>query len=171
MAASKASVTIIEKLMASWPKDVEIFSVNVPLGSEHLREGATPQVEFTKLLSNTWHSGPCFQEIKGEFLDEETDGADQREHEIRENEENAQSRGGDGKEEGDKVPKQERPDKRVRKFKWAPVFKDIADSVEKAGPGYDGWALTQGVISITPLKAAFEQVRLADAELEGLKFF
>ena len=33
-----------------------------------------------------------------------------------------------------------------KQFKWSPRFTDVYDSVEKAGPGNDGWAVKEGFI-------------------------
>lgn len=63
-----------------------------------------------------------------------------------------------------------------RTFKWAPKFGDVFTSVREAGPGFDGWVITQGETSVTALEANFtgveglvggELVLTSKAPLEG----
>jgi len=51
-------------------------------------------------------------------------------------------------------------------FNWAPKFKDVYESVERAGPGNDGWTVKEGMISVTPLKANFMHVEGYEGELK-----
>jgi broad specificity polyphosphatase/5'/3'-nucleotidase SurE len=51
-------------------------------------------------------------------------------------------------------------------FKWTPKFKDVYDSVEKAGPGNDGWVVKEGMISVTPLQANFMHVPGYEGEVK-----
>jgi broad specificity polyphosphatase/5'/3'-nucleotidase SurE len=51
-------------------------------------------------------------------------------------------------------------------FKWAPRFKDVFESVEKAPPGNDGWAVNERYVSVTPLRANFMHVDGFEGEVE-----
>lgn len=53
-----------------------------------------------------------------------------------------------------------------RHFKWAPRFMDVHESVKKAGPGYDGWAVLEGETSVTSLRANFEHAGGFEGELK-----
>ena len=53
-----------------------------------------------------------------------------------------------------------------RHFKWAPRFTAVMESVKKAGPGYDGWAVMEGETSVTPLRANFENAGGFEGELK-----
>ncbi|KAL9112116.1 MAG: hypothetical protein Q9227_003493 [Pyrenula ochraceoflavens] len=136
--ASSLSVRLIEHLLKNWPADVDLYSINVPLRKELLN--GDPEIHHTKMLDNRWLSGSCFDEVE---VDEE-DPAEQ-EREIRE-----------GGESPHKEKKLGESMKRTHKhFKWAPKFTDVHESVRKAGPGNDGWAIMEGMVSVTPLKANF----------------
>ncbi|CZT07943.1 related to pig tubulin-tyrosine ligase [Rhynchosporium agropyri] len=136
--ASKLSVKLIEYLYANWSKEVDLYSVNVPL-VEGVEEN---KIMWTNMLQNYWSEGSCFQEV----VDEEGD-ADEEEQKLRERE----SEGGDkGNNVGEKVGRHTH-----KHFKWAPRFTDVYQSVEDAPPGNDGWAVKEGYTSVTPLKANF----------------
>ena len=53
-----------------------------------------------------------------------------------------------------------------RHFKWAPRFTDVYESVLKAGPGSDGWAVKEGETSITAIKANFMHVEGFEGEVK-----
>ena len=55
---------------------------------------------------------------------------------------------------------------RQRHFKWAPRFTDVYESVEKAGPGSDGWAVQRGETSVTALRANFMHVEGLEGEVK-----
>lgn len=122
--ASQLSAKVIQHLWDNWGDDVDLYSVNVPL-VENVGER---KVLWTNMLQNYWGAGSCFQEVE----DEEGD-ADEEEQKIRENE--GQPKG----EEANKVTRHKH-----KHFKWAPRFTDVYESVEKAGPGNDGWAVKEG---------------------------
>ncbi|KAK8044918.1 hypothetical protein PG993_004942 [Apiospora rasikravindrae] len=142
--ASVHSVRVIESLYRQWPSDgsVDLYSVNVPL-VEGVGKNKTL---FTEMLQNYWSQGSsCFTEVEGSVGDE-----DEEERRIREGE------GHEG------VAPQE-TSKEVetgngyahRHFKWSPRFTDVYNSVEESPPGNDGWAVKEGLTSITPMKANF----------------
>jgi tubulin---tyrosine ligase len=157
--ASEVARRLIERLVRDWPgEEVHFYSVNVPL-RKGVREA---RIIYTDVLQNSWTSGSSFEEVE---VDEEVDSAEQ-EKEIREGERN-------GRDGGIKEKLVRRKQKR---FKWAPKFTDVHESVRAAGPGNDGWAVKEGIIryghlihkvqanevtddgSVTPLKANFWHV-------------
>ena len=123
--ASKLSVKLIEYLYANWGKEVDLYSVNVPL-VEGVEER---KVMWTAMLQNYWGPGSCFQEVE-----DEEGGADEEEQKIREGEGAPPEKNGTN---GEKRHKH-------KHFKWAPRFTDVYKSVEEAGPGNDGWAVKEG---------------------------
>ncbi|KAJ9663262.1 putative tubulin--tyrosine ligase pby1 [Coniosporium apollinis] len=152
-AASEVSVQLIEKLMSDWKEEsgVQLYSINVPLKPD-VRES---KIVWARMLQNHWTSGSCFQEI--EVPDDEDQGPEEREMEIREG----------GEKNGGNTPKENGHIRYMHKhFKWAPRFKDVYDSVEKNGPGSDGWAVQRGMISVTPLRANFMHVDAMEGELK-----
>jgi 5'/3'-nucleotidase SurE len=84
------------------------------------------KVRWTKMLGNQWTRGGCFEEVVEEEVG--TDSA-------------AKEDGADEEE--------------ARHFKWNPKFQDVYDSVQRAGPGSDGWAVKESETSITALMANF----------------
>ncbi|KAF2758978.1 sure-like protein [Pseudovirgaria hyperparasitica] len=154
--ASRISVKIIENLAANWKPDVHVYTVNVPLveGVEQKK------VLWTRMLQNTWTSGSCFQEVEvpdeGEKVAED---ADKAEVEIRESEEGEAPTSMNGKK-----PKAFRY--KHKHFKWAPKITDVYESVERGGPGSDGWVVKEKDISVTPLRANFMHVDGFEGELK-----
>ncbi|KAH6707690.1 survival protein sure-like phosphatase/nucleotidase [Leptodontidium sp. MPI-SDFR-AT-0119] len=146
--ASKLSVKLIDYLYANWGKEVDLYSVNVPL----LEGVEGNKIMWTNMLQNYWSEGSCFQEV----VDEEGD-ADEEEQKLREREGQGGDEGANG--EGEKVMRHKH-----KHFKWAPRFTDVYKSVEDAPPGNDGWAVKEGYTSVTPLKANFMH---AAAQTEG----
>lgn len=131
-AACKHSVKLIEHLAGNWGRDVDLYSINVPLvdGVE------SSKVMYTNALQNHWTGGSSFQEIEAE--NEATDPQTQ-ERLIRSSEG-----------ESDSVERTElskltdlKPSKH-KWFKWAPQFGDVQKSVKESAPGNDGWAVHQG---------------------------
>ncbi|KAG4429487.1 hypothetical protein IFR05_015025, partial [Cadophora sp. M221] len=137
--ASKLSVKLIDYLYANWGKEVDLYSVNVPL----VENVEGNKIMWTNMLQNYWSEGSCFQEV----VDEEGD-ADEEEQKLRELEGQGGDEGANG--EGEKVIRHKH-----KHFKWAPRFTDVYKSVEDAPPGNDGWAVKEGYTSVTPLKANF----------------
>lgn len=122
--ASKLSVRLIEYLYKNWGEEVDLYSVNVPL-VENVGER---KVMWTNMLQNYWEKGSCFQEVE-----DDEGNADDEEERIREREGMAE----DPVEVGVTRHKH-------KHFKWAPRFTDVYNSVEKAPPGNDGWAVKEG---------------------------
>lgn len=120
--ASKLSVRLIEHLYKNWGENVDLYTVNVPL----IEGVEDKKVLWTKMLQNYWGPASCFQEVE----DEETDPAEE-EQKIR---------------EGESPSDEKNPvlGHKHKHFKWAPRFTDVYESVEKAGPGNDGWAVKEG---------------------------
>ena len=157
-AASRTSVRIVENLHKRWDPSVQLYSINVPL-VPHVE---STKVLYTHMLQNSWMSGSCFTEVE---VPEENDyGPEEREMEIR----RAESMGGDtdrgieaargavnghtgngadvqGHGEGNSGSNGHLRYTH-KHFKWSPKFKDVYDSVEKAAPGNDGWAVKEGFI-------------------------
>ncbi|TAQ87186.1 hypothetical protein B7494_g4498 [Chlorociboria aeruginascens] len=134
--ASKLSVRLIEYLYKNWDSNVDLYTINVPL----LEDVDQKRIMWTNVLQNYWEEGSCFQEVE----DEEWD-ADEEEESIREREGAPR-----GDTNGESVTRHKH-----KHFKWAPRFADVYRSVDKAGPGNDGWAVKEGYTSVTPLKANF----------------
>lgn len=146
-AASKLSVKLVEHFFHNWDKDVDLYTVNVPL----IKGVENNKVMWTYTLQNYWTEGSSFQEVEAAA---DTESADVREHQIRETGEEdkmgEQAVGPAKPVEASKVTRHQH-----KHFRWAPKFTDVAKSVEESGPGNDGWALGQGYTSVTPLKANF----------------
>jgi tubulin--tyrosine ligase len=140
----RQGVRVIEYLAKQQWDAGRVYTVNVPV-----KDGVEKQpVVWTEMLQNQWSSSSCFDETPGVVED-----ADAEETKLRKQE----SKGGE-------EPKQEQKQTQdaskwePRHYKWAPKFKDVYESVEKAGPGNDGWAVQQGQTSVTALKANFFHV-------------
>jgi 5'/3'-nucleotidase SurE len=128
--ASKLSVKLIDYLYKNWGKDVDLYSVNVPLV-----EGVEGnKIMWTNMLQNYWSEGSCFQEVA-----DEVGNADEEEQKLREREGQGGDEGLDKEGEGEKVVRHKH-----KHFKWAPRFTDVYKSVEEAPPGNDGWAVKEG---------------------------
>jgi tubulin--tyrosine ligase len=147
------SVRVCEWLAANgkWG-DSRLYSVNVPVKKGVLQS----KISWTKMLQNTWGKGACFQEISREGA---VDDASTEEAKLRKEE----SRVEGGSESGTATPNGKWAH---RHFKWAPRFTDVMESVKKAGPGYDGWAVMEGETSVTSLRANFENAGGFEGELK-----
>jgi hypothetical protein len=110
------------------------------------------------MLQNQWKQGACFQEItsSGSVDDPASEETRLRTQESRGGAQEAES-GGSGA-PANKWAK--------RHFKWAPRFTDVYESVEKNGPGSDGWAVKEGQTSITALKANFMHAEGFEGEVK-----
>jgi tubulin--tyrosine ligase len=95
------------------------------------------------MLQNQWQKGACFQEIPSSFT---VDDASTAEEKLRKQESSGSAQGEATARGGEWSH---------RHFKWAPRFTDVYESVTKAGPGSDGWAVQHGETSVTALKANF----------------
>ncbi|SMR47663.1 unnamed protein product [Zymoseptoria tritici ST99CH_3D1] len=137
---------------ASWNAG-QLYSVNVPV-----KKGVTKsKVTFTKMLQNQWEKGACFQELPGSSS---VDDAASEEAALRKKESAA---GGGADDSGAATPANKWAH---RHFKWAPRFTDVYNSVEKNGPGTDGWAVKEGETSITALMANFMHAEGFEGEVK-----
>jgi tubulin--tyrosine ligase len=161
--ASKAAVRVVEALFKQWDDRVGVYTVNVPL----LEGAESRKVMWTNMLQNRWTSGSCFTEV--DVPDEEDKDAEEVEAEIRRSESmstkerpvvNGLHEGENGKDDGKHLRYNH------KHFKWTPRFKDVYDSVERAGPGNDGWTVKEGMISVTPLQANFMHVDGYEGEVK-----
>ncbi|KAL8799531.1 MAG: hypothetical protein Q9182_005806 [Xanthomendoza sp. 2 TL-2023] len=148
-AASRKSVKLVEHLMSHWDDGVDLYSINVPL-VEGIEE---KKVMYTHLLQNSWETGSSFSEI--EAKDEDEDPAE-KEMVVREQEGQSKEDEGVEKKKGHQH----------RHFTWNPNFSDVHRSVEASEPGNDGWAVNNGLVSVTPLKASFAHVPGLKGELK-----
>jgi 5'/3'-nucleotidase SurE len=149
------SVRVCEYLYNSAPWDpAQLYSVNVPV-----QKGVTDKpVTWTKMLQNQWKQGACFQELTSS-----TSVDDPASEEARLREQEYQGTGGSAKESETSKP----ADKWAhRHFKWAPRFTDVWESVDKEGPGNDGWSVREGMTSITALKANFMHAEGFEGEVK-----
>ena len=129
--ACKHSIRLIEYLATHWGRDVDLYSINVPL-VENVGEN---KVLYTHALQNYWRSGSSFEEVEAEDLG----NPDEREEEIREKGE------GDRGDSKTSVGHGENSSKPKHKwFRWAPKFSDVQKSVDASEPGNDGWAINKG---------------------------
>ncbi|KAI9704230.1 MAG: hypothetical protein M1836_007091 [Candelina mexicana] len=145
--ASRLSVKLVEHLYNNWGRDVDLYTINVPLVEDIEKH----KIMYTTILQNYWSSGSSFQE-----LEVEAEGGEPEEHEE-------QIRSGEGDLNGKTGPAIRHKHKH---FKWAPKFTDVYQGVENSAPGNDGWAVKEGYTSITPLKANFMQAPGLEGELK-----
>jgi broad specificity polyphosphatase/5'/3'-nucleotidase SurE len=158
--ASRASVRVIEGLAKNWSKDVGLYTVNVPL----LEGVEKTKVLWTHMLQNQWTSGSCFTEV--DVPNDEDRDPQEEEAAIRRAESDVGERphlnGKSDEGKGEVVEEEKSGHSRFthKHFKWSPRFKDVYESVEKASPGNDGWAVKEGYIryvlfSISLVKAFY----------------
>ncbi|PSK42925.1 hypothetical protein B9Z65_6879 [Elsinoe australis] len=123
-----------------------VFTVNVPV-----REDVESRdTVWTQMLQNGWDSS-CFTEHRPEedaLVNRE--GPGEVENEIRKGEVV-----GAVKEDGNEVGSGQEGE---RHFKWSPQFKDVYESVRRAGEGSDGWAVSEGQTSVTMMRANFMHI-------------
>ncbi|KAL1890651.1 hypothetical protein Sste5346_008167 [Sporothrix stenoceras] len=162
--ASRHSVRVIEALYRQWPKgtprdnadSIDLYSVNVPL----VAGVSTHKTVYAGILQNYWSEGGCF--VAEDVVEDEASGAtDVEEERIRE------GQNGETTTSTEKATPTETASATSshghatpithRHFKWQPQFSDVYRSVDEAPPGNDGWAVREGLTSITPLKANFFQ--------------
>ena len=144
--ASQLGTRLVEKLYKDWPQDVDLYSINIPL-----RKGVSSnKILYTQMIQNQWSSGSSFK-----AMPENADDADPNieEYKIRKPEGT----------NGDVSNGTAKPAHCT--YKWAPNFADIKKAVEDAGSG-DGWEVTQGNVSVTPLKASFWQLSHYKGEIK-----
>ncbi|KAF2719759.1 sure-like protein [Polychaeton citri CBS 116435] len=149
----KRSVKVCEWLYANakWG-DAILYSVNVPVKPDVCEK----RVLWTRMLQNEWKRGACFQELDQSSM---VDDPGTEEAKLR------RSEAAQGEPSGIETPPSS--DKwGHRHFKWAPRFTDVYESVEKAGPGTDGWAVKEGETSITALRANFMHAEGFEGEVK-----
>ncbi|KAK5711471.1 hypothetical protein LTR17_018407 [Elasticomyces elasticus] len=154
--ACEHSVKICEYLATNdsvtWG-DGRLYSVNTPL-----QKGVKEKpVRFTKMLQNEWREGACFQELPASSS---VDGPEAEESRLRRQE---SSEGDSTANSGTGTPAQQW---RPRHFKWAPRFTDVYESVKRAGPGSDGWAVAEGETSISAIRANFMHAGPIEGEVK-----
>ncbi|PGH30599.1 5'/3'-nucleotidase SurE [[Emmonsia] crescens] len=142
--ASRHSVRLIGHLYKNWEESVDFYSINVPL-EPGVSEG---KILYTNVLDNRWTSGSCFEAIDAA---ESGEGPDLQEQKLRQAGE-VDAGMGKGKGTGTGTTTL---GYRHMQFKWAPKFSDVYKSVELSPPGNDGWAVKEGITSVTRLKANF----------------
>jgi broad specificity polyphosphatase/5'/3'-nucleotidase SurE len=134
-----------------------LYSVNVPV-----KKGVSEQrVVWTRMLQNQWKRGACFEEVESASM---VGGPDAEEANIRRRESDAGVEQNDEGGEGAATPVG--TEWKQRHFKWAPRFTDVFESVERAGPGSDGWAVQHGETSVTGLRANFMHVEGMEGEVK-----
>ncbi|KAL6711389.1 hypothetical protein ACN47E_004323 [Coniothyrium glycines] len=161
--ASALSAKLIKHLFDNWDTNTHLYTVNVPL-VENVGER---KILWTNMLQNTWKSGSCFQvidvpseadespaEVEGQIRKQE---ATLGKKELRSNSDAQISESG-GTSGADTPTTQPHMRYSHKHFKWAPLFKDVYESVEQSQPGNDGWAVAQGYTSVTPMRANFMHV-------------
>ncbi|CAK7274186.1 hypothetical protein SEPCBS57363_006031 [Sporothrix epigloea] len=163
--ASRHSVRVVEALYKQWPQDcsVDLYSVNVPL----IAGVSSHKVVYASILQNYWREGGCFvAEDVVEDTAEVAGATDAEETKIRDSEKSStEATAGESFAEdsapatapGTTTPSGGHTSLTHRHFKWQPHFSDVYRSVDEAQPGNDGWAVREGLTSITPLKANFFQ--------------
>ena len=134
-------------------EQARLYSVNVPV-----QAGVSEKrVVWTKMLQNQWKKGACFQEVEDPSMVDGPEAEEakirQRESEINDADQSTAVNAGSSR-------------WKQRHFKWAPRFTDVYESVEKAGPGSDGWTVKQGEISVTALRANFMHVEGMEGEVK-----
>ena len=184
---SRVSVRIVEALMDRWAsrEDVHLYSLNVPL----LKGVEDAKVLWTRMLQNEWRSGSCFTEV--EVSEDGKDwGPEEGEIRIRSSESLSLTQDEVAQETRDGLRLDLEPNGHLqadvgaeanqdgeakgnghlryshKHFRWSPRFRDVHDSVERAPPGNDGWAVKEGFVSITPLKANFMHVDGFEGEVK-----
>jgi 5'/3'-nucleotidase SurE len=123
--ASRLSTRLIEQLAKQWPKDVHLYSINVPLR----KDVQNNKIVYTEMLQNRW-IGSSFAELPEDADDQDPNTEEKL---IRDS--------GESNRQGAQVPRRAH-----RKFKWAPNFADVRKSVTDAGKG-DGWEVLQGNVT------------------------
>ncbi|KAL5357795.1 survival protein sure-like phosphatase/nucleotidase [Aspergillus floccosus] len=139
--ASSHSVRLIEYLAKNWGEGIDLYNVNVPLEAGVSKN----KVLYTNMLDNRWTSGSCFKAVDASVSDVDPAA---REKALR-----AQ----DPKTQVDSTPNAPVNKNRIqhKHFLWSPNFSDVYNSVERSQPGNDGWAVKEGMSSVTPMRANF----------------
>lgn len=130
-AACEHSIKLIEHLAANWGRDVDLYSINVPL----VKDVGSSKVMYTNALQNHWTGGSSFQEVEAE--DEADPEAQERAIRSHEGDE-PMTEPADAPEATNLKPSKH------KWFKWAPRFSEVQKTVSASAPGNDGWAVHQG---------------------------
>ncbi|KAK9459899.1 tubulin-tyrosine ligase family-domain-containing protein [Lipomyces oligophaga] len=132
--ASRVSVNAIKHLYFNWPEDgsVDLYSINVPLNPQ-LTEDV--RYKYTSILPNRW--GAAFEYVEDQVEISETGVQVEATERIEADLDSITGR---------------------LQFKWMPNLKAVNDGVTEEPAGNDGFALINGYVSVTPLKANFQGV-------------
>ncbi|KAF3927710.1 hypothetical protein ABW21_db0205210 [Orbilia brochopaga] len=122
-----------------------MYSINLPVDVDV----DNTRILFTHILQNTW--GGCYAAVRT-AADEEDPNASEMATRSKEGNSDATSATPPRRENGEDIGKV--MDK--YKFRWAPRFSDVErTAAQPEAEGSDAWALRQGYVSVTPLKANF----------------
>lgn len=166
--ASELSAKLIHYLYQNWDPNTHLYTVNVPL----VEGVGERKILWTNMLQNRWTSGSCFQVV--DVPPDADSSPEDTEKEIRRQEEKLAKEElksnthvlKSGTNSGTDTPTGQPHARYTHKhFKWAPVFKDVYESVEASEPGNDGWAVSQGYTSVTPLRANFMHAGKVEGEI------
>lgn len=135
--AAEISVKLIDYLYKNWNSEVDLYSINVPLVSTILEKGNT-KVLYAPILHNRWISI---------FKEEEVDP-------TRTND--------SGNENTDII---DITTKNAIQYKWAPDFDYIHKGIQATDFLNDGKVITDGNISVTPLKACYSDMKEIQGEI------
>lgn len=142
-----------------------LYSVNVPVQ----KDVSSKRVIWTRMLQNQWKKGACFQELRSDNGAPAIDPGEE-EVKIRRRESNAGAADGPSEPASGVVTpatrERQKGNWQTRHFKWSPRFTDVYESVEKAGPGSDGWTVKAGETSVTALRANFMHVDGMEGEVK-----
>jgi tubulin---tyrosine ligase len=164
--AHKLVTQIVDHLVSNWDKDpqglrpsgeVDLYSINVPM-IDALHESGSLPVWYTNVWRNSY--GRLFK-----AHDEAT--APNLRRTSAAGPDAVGSQHGNNNGNGDKNPDPERVGRLV--FKWGPDIKSVLNP-ESAPSGTDAQVLSDGCISVTPLRACFaEPAWLAEASKDELQ--
>lgn len=146
--ASKKSVELINHLYNNWDDGVQLYSINVPLVDTLKTE--EPKIVYAHILQNLW--GPAFERF--EDYEERVKKGEENPQELSIGVPVRKPEDGNELETFGTVSR----DERLTQFKWKPDYQAVRDSVKKSPAGNDGWAVDQGYISVTPMRACFQVV-------------
>ncbi|KAE8373399.1 survival protein sure-like phosphatase/nucleotidase [Aspergillus bertholletiae] len=142
--ATGHSVRLIEYLAKNWADGVDLYSINVPLEPGMSQN----KVLYTEMLDNRWTSGSCFRAVDASVPNA---NPEQQEHNVRHQDQTS----GEELSANANGTTTRRPRIQHKNFQWVPNFSDVYRSVEESAPGNDGWAVKEGMTSVTPLRANF----------------
>ena len=132
--AAKLSTRLLEKLVAEWPEDVHLYSINVPV-----RKGVeNAKIVYTEMLQNQWKHGSSFEEI----VAEEGEALDAARHEEKSREGYTAS---SSMQEANGYIGSQVLSWQKKHYKWAPNFVDMKETIRNARSG-DGWTVLQGMV-------------------------